>query len=198
MTSVVTYRTTVPKFKRNKTLEECIGNGTSVVGVTGYTPATIECCSGSTRVYIPVRVKRIKIGDCSFSVIVETHAREAYQHSLNEFSVNPKNFFDSLLEAKEYEEFKDIYNKYRNGVKQFEYSNQTLTRCRNIFREELEKTTSEIREAILSEISDPDEGIKKADKSWMKDWYSVMLIAKLWPNAEPEDSNDEEDDEDWE
>lgn len=191
------FRNSPPSFKRSKVLEEALNTGKQLEGIKGYVPSKVECCSGSTTMYIPVKVKQVKLGDCSFSVIVESNANEAYQYQREEFSINPKNFFKDIQEAKDYEAHLEVCRKFKLTTEPFRYSNSTLTRCRNLFREALEKTTPEIREEILAETSGPDEGVKKAPKHWLEEWYKIMMVQKFWPNAGPEEDEEEDDDSDW-
>lgn len=187
-------RISPPEFKRKLVLEENINKSISIEGLRGYVSAFTECCTGQSKAYLPVMVVGVKLGDCSFSVIVKHTATQIFAVGKNEFTINPKHFYQSKEEIQAYENHKETCLKFKNEVRPFDYNHSTLTRCRSLFREALEKTTKELREEILGEISDADEGIKKAPRSWMEEWFKKMMMVKYFPDWV---DKEEEEDYDW-
>lgn len=185
-----------PPFKRSKILETAINSGKPIEGIKGYVPSEIECCSGSTTIYHPVQVTGVRLGDCEFSILVKSTSKDTFVcKTEEEFTMNPKNFFSSLAEVEGYEKHLSLCKQFRVETRPFEYGNGTVTALRRKFKEALEIAPQDLREEIIAEVSDKDEGLNKVSRSFLEEWFTKMMVAKYFPNRYNEEEAD--DDEDW-
>lgn len=166
-------------YKRAAILEERINAGKSLEGMTGYVPCEANCCQGSTEIYVPVTVVGIKLGDCEFSVVVALLDQALVCYKA-QFTINPKNFFNTTQEIADWEAHRKRRAAYRLSMKPWDYSASTLTRQRSLFRMALEETADELRTEILEELGEQFE-IKSASNSLLKPWYEKMMVAKHFP-----------------
>lgn len=185
-------------YKRKSILEEKINNGQKIEGTRGFVPSEVKCCSGSSTIYVPVRVVKARIADCSMTLVVASIADDNYDTE-ESFNVNPKDFFRSKEEIKQYEDHMVRLREYNQLVKKFEYQNCTLTRCRAIFAQALDECPNDMRVEIESEYADDPGKLRAMSREQMKPYYERMVAAKVFKDYGPDydPQNDDDNDEDF-
>ena len=181
------------KLKEKSFLESIINNGKKLEGTLGYILCEARCCCGTSKIYVQVKIVRVKIENCSFSLVVSpVPTTPEMVVNLKEFPVDPKHFYKDIQAVDEHEKRVSVWAEYNRLVEPFRYDQSgTLTRCRRLFKEALESTEPQLLEEILEEIGAEAE-IKNLSRSQMKEWYEKMMAVKVGIN--PEDDEEEYDD----
>lgn len=190
-----------PGFKRKLVLEQRINSGKKIEGLTGYVPAQMKCCSGSTTVYIPVKVVGIKLSDCSFSLRVKAITSEVIvsQRKEDTFTTGPKNFFQTAEEIAEWELYLAKVAEFNRLMDPFSYHRGTVTYMRKTFKSALEEAPPLLKAELEEEFADKDDGLKSMTRDWLQDNYKRLITAKLFPEYANSSEFDPEEDseEDW-
>jgi hypothetical protein len=171
-----------PAYGRPSILEQRINAGEKIEGITGYVPAETKCCSGGSKVYIPIRVIGVKLEDCTFAIHVVSRLSEVLSVK-EQFTISSTNFFENEKEIEFYEDYLRRVKAYKKACSPFEYSTSTRTRRRQMFVKALEETTEALRTEIHEEFRE-DGGVGKISTDKMGEWYVRMMKEKFFPRAD--------------
>lgn len=171
-----------PAFQRSDILQRSLNAGKSLEGLRGFVPAYAECCSGKTKVYIPIQIVGVEIGDCSLSLSVESTTTHNVAPK-REFRINPKDFFADKNEIDVYEVYLEKLGLFKKAMKPFTDYGSTVTRKRYAFKAALAETTPELREEIEAEYAEDERKVAALSNHQLQDFFNRMMVVKFFPDA---------------